>query len=173
VISVAAVGPNRRRPDYSYYGDEVDMSAPGGDARDPGGAIYSAAPDSMVTTGYGTSFAAPHVAGIAALIASANSRLTAAEIRLGIESSAVALRERGMGRGLADAAAALNAIRVPPQSDALQLLNSADVATLVQRYGLLSFTARLLAARRPFVSIDQIRGTIGLTEEQYLAIAGR
>lgn len=170
VTSVAAIGPNRRRADYSFYGDQVDISAPGGDVEDPQGGIRSAAPNNSITTGWGTSFAAPHVAGIAALIVSAGLSLTTPAIRLAMESSATPLQDVGMGHGLVDGGAALRSLVIQPNDGSLQVINSADLATLVNRFGLLPYTARLIVARRPFASIEQIHGISGLTEVQYATI---
>jgi subtilisin family serine protease/DNA uptake protein ComE-like DNA-binding protein len=173
VISVAAVGPDRARAYYSFYGDQVDISAPGGDDYVPDGDIFSAAPNVMVTTGVGTSFAAPHVAGSAALLASANRSLTPERIRSAIESSAGVLPERGLGRGLVDVRAALDiAASSHPTTDVLTVINFADLPTLITRFGLLQFTAQLIIARRPHARVEQIRGTLGLTAQQYAAIVG-
>lgn len=67
-FAVAAVGADYVRAYYTNYGDWVDISAPGGDAQ-KGFQIYSTLPN-----GYGlmqgTSMAAPHVTGVAALVVS-------------------------------------------------------------------------------------------------------
>ncbi len=44
VISTAAVRPDGKRTSYSYYGAEVDISAPGGATNPPEDRIYSAKP---------------------------------------------------------------------------------------------------------------------------------
>ncbi len=73
VFSVAAVGADYVRSYYTNYGEWVDISAPGGDAQ-KGFNIYSTVPN-----GYGmmqgTSMAAPHVTGVAALVVSKYGRV--------------------------------------------------------------------------------------------------
>ena len=79
VITVSAVGPTGTLADYSNYGEKVDVAAPGGSGAAP-------AADNVLSTlnlgttvqgaeGYawyaGTSMAAPHVAGVVALMQSA------------------------------------------------------------------------------------------------------
>ena len=75
VIAVSAVGAQRAKSDYSSYGlGVIEVTAPGGDLAQqpdvsPNGCVLSTVPG-----GYdyacGTSMAAPHVSGVAALLAS-------------------------------------------------------------------------------------------------------
>lgn len=71
VIAVASTGPDYTLAYYSNYGEWVDISAPGGDARKEY-QIYSTLTRGSGSYGYmqGTSMACPHAAGVAALIAS-------------------------------------------------------------------------------------------------------
>lgn len=73
VIGVSAIGPDGEKAPYSNYGAGVDISAPGGS--DAGKILQETIdPDNgaAVFRGYqGTSMAAPHVAGVAALIRAA------------------------------------------------------------------------------------------------------
>ncbi|MBT2448759.1 S8 family serine peptidase [Streptomyces sp. ISL-43] len=75
VVTVAANGTGVTKASFSNFGQGViDVAAPGSN-------VYSTAPGGGYSTKSGTSMAAPHVAGVAALIASANPGITPAQIR--------------------------------------------------------------------------------------------
>lgn len=116
VIGVGAVDSKAQRASFSTYGLGVDVVA-------PGVSIYGA--DLMGESGYGrgdygsasgTSFAAPHVSGVAALIFSARPDLTAWDVREILLRSAKDLGAPGFdveyGYGLVDAGAALDLAKV-------------------------------------------------------------
>ena len=82
VISVAALNSSGGKPGFSNYGAAtVDLGA-------PGAGIWSTTPDNTYSQFSGTSMAAPHVTGAAALYGSMNPGATAASIRSAILSSA-------------------------------------------------------------------------------------
>lgn len=122
VLAVAATGPSDYRWPYSNYGDHCDVAA-------PGDGIYSTMPiyDVYLNTefGYlknydylsGTSMAAPHVSGLAALLWAVAPALSPDEVQAAIETTAVDKGSPGKdpyyGHGRIDAAAALAAYSKP------------------------------------------------------------
>jgi hypothetical protein len=97
VINVAATNRSGGKASYSNFGDKVAISAPGGEAfftSDPNGVLstYNTGTTTPAadTYGYlqGTSFATPHVAGIASLMLSANPNLNPAQVRSILQSTA-------------------------------------------------------------------------------------
>ena len=119
VISVAATGRNGSKAYYSNYGATVDVAA-------PGGSMLSAQTDGIVSTlntgtkqavadtyafYQGTSMATPHVAGIAALMLSANPSMTPDQVESTLKSTTRAFPQTctGCGTGIVDANAAVQA----------------------------------------------------------------
>ncbi|MFZ5483236.1 MAG: S8 family serine peptidase [Pseudomonadota bacterium] len=130
VITVAATGREGQRAYYSNYGTAVEIAAPGGDtslsSRD---GILSTLNDGSTIPGadnfafyQGTSMAAPHVAGIAALMLSVAPSLTPAQVLGNITSTARAFptgtsrdcATNTCGAGIIDAAAAVAASVISP-----------------------------------------------------------
>ncbi|WP_372482371.1 S8 family peptidase [Streptomyces bambusae] len=87
VVTVAAMGNGNVKASYSNFGNGViDIAAPGGDGAS---GVYSTLPGGKYGNMNGTSMASPHVAGVAALIASTNPGYTPADIRtaLGVQAN--------------------------------------------------------------------------------------
>ena len=121
VISVAATNRAGAKASYSNYGTAVDISAPGGQtSTGTANGIYSTLNSGTKTPStesyayyQGTSMATPHIAGLVALMKSANSALTPAQIESAIKTNARALPgscSGGCGAGLADAAKTVQAV---------------------------------------------------------------
>jgi serine protease len=131
VIAVGAVRFDKTRATYSSFGGpgDVDLVAPGGDMSvDQNG---DGAPDGILSNSMlygtnsfgdipvdGTSAAAPHVAGVAALLIGSGLATTPAQVRRALEDSALDLGPSGpdifTGAGLVQARAALTAAGAPP-----------------------------------------------------------
>jgi subtilisin family serine protease len=80
VIAVGALNSNNEKSESSNYGSQIDISAPGVN-------ILSTVPSGSYDFKSGTSMAAPHVAGVAALVWSANFALTNQDVREILEGS--------------------------------------------------------------------------------------
>jgi subtilisin family serine protease len=104
VVTVSATGTQKLKSYYSSYGQGVvDVSAPGGDTRQPNPAVSTPTNGILSTTfntvtrtngwGYkqGTSMAGPHVAGVAALALSAHPNLSPGALASLLERTSVAL----------------------------------------------------------------------------------
>lgn len=145
VVSVAATNRNGARAYYSNYGSDIDVAAPGGEICAPisnglipqslsdcQGGIVNAADmiQSTYNTGLtnpvndsigtlqGTSMAAPHVAGLVALMYSVNPNTIPADVESVLKSSARSFPVVGVnqcttsncGSGIVDATAAVNSM---------------------------------------------------------------
>ncbi len=92
VIAVSALNKNDKLADFSSFGPQIDVSAPGEE-------IYSTYWDSYKGSTYtelsGTSMASPMVAGLAALLLAKNPKLTNDDVRQIIEVSATDLGDPG------------------------------------------------------------------------------
>lgn len=113
-LVVAATGPSGQLASYSQYGEGVDVAAPGGE---PNGdectqaiCVTSLYPDGQYAVAAGTSMAAPHVSGIAALLLGQAGRSRTWVLNR-IKATAHPLS--GAGSGLVDARAALGSKAKP------------------------------------------------------------
>jgi subtilisin family serine protease len=116
VIAVGAVNATDRRAGFSQTGPHIDVVAPGVN-------VLSTHWDDTYASFQGTSMAAPHVAGVAALVLSCNSAMPAAQLGQIMRDTARPLRDDPAdpvpndryGSGLVDAKAALDrACPTPP-----------------------------------------------------------
>jgi serine protease len=188
VISVAAVNSANSRAYYSNYGSWVRVAAPGGDSTDRDGDGF---PDAVFSTHasrqsgaivntydflIGTSMAAPHVAGVIALMKAINPTLTPAGID-SLLASGLMTRDIGfpgpdeLGVGLIDAFKSAQAASNTPPPLLPQLglsprsLNFGDVGTeaevLVSNTGggALAITSILKVAGWLQVIADQVDAT--------------
>jgi subtilisin family serine protease len=109
-LVVAATGPSGGLADYSQHGAGVSVAAPGGqpnsaDSCSQATCITSLYPGNRYAVAAGTSMAAPHVAGLAALLFQQRPGRSRADVISMITGSAHALS--GAGAGRIDVAAAL------------------------------------------------------------------
>jgi subtilisin family serine protease len=107
---VAATGRSGQLASYSQRGTGVDVAAPGGDPKSKdtctqSDCITSLYPGNRYAVAAGTSMAAPHVAGIAALLLGQDPARTRDDVIARIEDTARPLAQAG--HGVVDAAAAL------------------------------------------------------------------
>jgi serine protease len=130
VVAVGATGPSNTRAPYSNFGTTIDLMAPGGDLSrtltvggdtfpagvlSTAGALNGGSIDATYLLYQGTSMATPHVAGVMALMLSADPTLTPAQLVDRLAATATPLNATACGRpsgaecgaGLIDAAAAL------------------------------------------------------------------
>jgi thermitase len=96
VLGVAATDQENTAASFSNSGPVVDVAAPGVDIISTYNAEYPGNTTQALYASFsGTSFAAPHVAGVAALVSARNPDLTAQEINDQIQNNATDLGELG------------------------------------------------------------------------------
>jgi len=100
VIAVSALSSSTALASYSNIGPEIELAA-------PGSSIYSTVPGNGYSSKSGTSMAAPHVAGVAALILSHDPTMSNSELRELLNTTADDLgapgRDDSFGHGRVDA----------------------------------------------------------------------
>lgn len=117
VLTVTSVTEDGRRPGYANWGARVALAAPGGE---PGHGIVSSSLSGPTgeRSPNGTSFAAPHAAGVASLLFGLKPTLTPAQVRDLLTRTATPFPggrcdsdpRKSCGRGLLNAAAAVRAV---------------------------------------------------------------
>ncbi|MFC3152366.1 S8 family serine peptidase [Litoribrevibacter euphylliae] len=181
VISVSATNISNQRAYYSNFGSTIDVAAPGGELTSdlngdgfPDGVLSTLGDDSGNTLQYiygyseGTSMAAPHVAGVAALMKSANSNLTVAQFNTLLQNGdltddlGAAGRDNSFGYGLINARKAVLAATGAVNASANIVLSSNSL-----NFGSFSDTTSITAA-------DSSDGTLAIASvtpsESWLSI---
>ena len=145
VIAVAATNRSNRLAAFSNHGSTtVDLAA-------PGVGILSTVPGGGYASFSGTSMATPYVTGTVALMAAANPRATAAEIRSALLSTVkpvAALSGKVATGGLLDAAAAVRAITQPAPERAVTTLRRDAGDTLPRAQSVVATTGSVTLASR-------------------------
>jgi len=110
VVAVAASDSNDNRASFSSTGPAVELIA-------PGVGVLSTTRNNTYSSYNGTSMAAPHVAGVAALVFAADSTITNSTVRSTLTSTAkdLGLPANHQGSGLVDAAKALGLTENEPE----------------------------------------------------------
>jgi len=114
VIAVGATDNSDSQASYSNYGAGISVWAPG--------AVYSLnwQNNSSLKSSYGTSFAAPHVSGVAALVESVNAGITPDGVKAFIQSSA----DNVNGLSRLNAFKAVDTTQAPLTPPAFQTINT-------------------------------------------------
>src|SRR3989454_5771738 len=190
VLSVSAVGPDGRLAYYSSYGPTVGIAAPGGDMSlspyDPTTGVFSTVwnfQDSTPTYAFyqGTSMAAPHVTGVAALLLAREPGLTAAALRNRLTQFAVDVDNNGpdvlYGAGIVNARNSLTQTLSLPHRLFARLYNAATgsvVATQpVGGDGSFAFTGLSDGAYQVFAGEDESNdGVLGRPGRRLGAFGG-
>lgn len=119
VIAVSAIDKNDTKAEFSNFGSYIDFCAPGVD-------ILTTWKDGNYAYGNGTSFAAPFVAGVAALMLSKYPQLSAENVIETLRAEAEDLGEEGWdqyyGWGLVDAYSAVTQTPIPEFPNMLSLI---------------------------------------------------
>ncbi len=169
VVSVSAVDIKKDLTGYSNFGPTIDLAAPGGDNNTdinvdgfPDGVLSTCGNDTTGTIEFaycffqGTSMAAPHVAGVVALMKAIYPALTPEELDILLSSGSItedigpAGRDDQFGHGLIDAFGALLAAQDLAGSGVLPL-------TLIVNPTVLNFGPRSTAA----LTVEKAGGNAG------------
>jgi serine protease len=144
VLAVGSVGPTGNRSSFSNFGGWVDIAAPGGETNAPDGTygIFSTVCDFTVfpapcTPGnaryFGTSMAAPHVAGVAALLLAQDPSLTPAQLRARLITYSTPIApSQQIGPGIVNARAALAQSLSVTRSVRVRAVDAATGATVAE-----------------------------------------
>jgi subtilisin family serine protease len=154
VLTVSSVGPEFTIASHSNFGPSVDVAAPGGD-KDRGRYLYPQPPGNWKALSFGvmssvwnfdtsqpadeswqgTSMAAPHVTGVAALVLASDPGLSATQLRDRITDFAVDAGVSGRddlyGAGIVNARNSVTATFSPP-ADLFARLYDADSGSVIE-----------------------------------------
>jgi subtilisin family serine protease len=191
VLSVGAVGPSGGRASYSNYGPTVAIAAPGGDLGEPGAdgtyGIFSTVCDFTVSPpacpGHyaryeGTSMAAPHVSGVAALLLAQDQGLTASQLRSRLVSWATPLDPSlQLGAGIVNARNSLTQTLAPARTLYVRLFDAVRGAVFATQgagaSGQFSFTGVPAGPYLLYAGEDEAGDTlIGLPDRRWGAEGG-
>jgi serine protease len=164
VIAVASTTRQGGKSSFSNFGTLVDLAA-------PGSGILSTLNAGKTTPGAdnyvaysGTSMAAPHVAGVAALMFSVKSTATPDQIESALKSSARAFPATcsGCGTGILDANAAISAILgntppPPPPPPAPPTVNEVESNNTLATANTLSVPSKVLGQIASTTDIDHFK----------------
>ncbi|WP_328994384.1 S8 family serine peptidase [Kribbella sp. NBC_01245] len=174
VVSVSAVGMLGTKAAFSNYGTgKIHVAA-------PGEGVYSTVPGGRYAANSGTSMAAPHVAGVAALVRSADPKLTPAQVRAKLASQANDLtcpassggectgtpeNNSYYGEGMVDAAEAVGAESVDPPTSGGGRLSITGPATQLGFTGLPVIPVQLKAISKVTYKAINLPTGLSLTPE--------
>ena len=167
VVAVSAVGPDMQLASYSNISGNVSLSAPGGNFRSSGSAGVASTTWNFVasTPSYayyeGTSMAAPHVSGVAALVLAANPTFTNAQLRERLQATATHVgspgRDDRWGYGIVNAYNAVNNITAPVRKTYVHIVSATtgDTVKRVEAGATGGFSATGLTAGTYWVTAGQ------------------
>lgn len=181
VISVSAVGPSGQIASYSSRGATIDIAAPGGETQAPDATfwVFSTTCDfrsDPCLPNYsrlpGTSMAAPHVAGVAALLVAAEPGLTAANLRTRLLSFASPAGDANLyGAGIVNAENSLTQTIGPTRSLRVRLYNATTLASVAEQDapgGAFSFSSLADGTYFVFAGEDESAdGVLGLPDRPW------
>ncbi len=181
VVSVSAVGFDKSKASYSNYGTAIDIAAPGGEtsvdlnADGYADGVLSTAADDSNNLQYnyvfyqGTSMAAPHMAGVVALMKAVESTLTPSQLDTLIASGMItedlgtAGRDDLFGHGLIDAYKA-----VTEMQGGITLPAHLDVTPATVNLGSLQSSKTLLASNS---GEDALTGVTAASNQTWLTVS--
>jgi subtilisin family serine protease len=171
VIAVAAAGRDGQRASYSSTAGYVDVAGPGGELGD---GVLSTARGGGYQRFSGTSFAAPYVSGVVALMRTMSSALSPDEVEAILEATSVHPLGAGvyddlLGWGNIRASGALNAV----QRGVRPVLREHPVLRVSPRTGQTDPVGQAVAvSRRVFVDRTAAWGLIARSDDFADALAG-